>query len=315
MASSTGFFKPSPCTCALVSSAMRNHSALSARNSWSWVTYLYPCGGSCCSRYNNRLAHFSMTKKEATPAISYASARRCIAVRNFKSPVREHWANSCFLVTLIFPVASKEMLGVLFSARISCSLLVHAVSSMYLRLFSSHCCTALSTSWCDGFSCCVISNPGSLALIWLTLSTFSANGSTFVSVCSVRSTFCRRSCKHSAWLSKKRRRYFDIISPLGTWPKAFSRKSTRGFSSCAPGWYWLQKAYLAKVSSLPAPKHRLLALVCLPVLPSVEKLPCYPVPSGLDAAVLFLREWRTFISCWKFMDKIFSLWTLVYWVG
>ena len=86
---STGFFKPSPCTCALVSSAMRNHSALSARNSWSWVTYLYPCGGSRCSRSNNRLAHFSMTKKEAIPAISYASARRCIAVRNFKSPVRK----------------------------------------------------------------------------------------------------------------------------------------------------------------------------------------------------------------------------------
>ena len=80
---------------------------------------------------------------------------------------------------------------------------------------------------------------------------FSASGKTFVSVWSVRSTFCRKSCKHSAWLSKKSRLYFDIIASVGAPPKQFVRNSTSGRSSGAPGWYWLQNAYLANVS-IPA---------------------------------------------------------------
>ena len=147
----------------------------------------------------------------------------------------------------MFPVASKVMLGVLFSAKTSCSLPLHAVSSMYRKLFSSHCCTALSMSWCEGSNCCVIKRPGSLDFSWFTLSTFSAKGKTFVSECSVRSTFRLRSCKHRAWLSKKSLLNFE--RSFGASPRAASKKATRGFSSCCPGWYWLQNAYFAKVST------------------------------------------------------------------
>ena len=147
----------------------------------------------------------------------------------------------------MFPVASKVMLGVLFSAKTSCSLPLHAVSSMYRKLFSSHCCTALSMSWCEGSNCCVIKRPGSLDFSWFTLSTFSAKGRTFVSECSVRSTFCLKSCKHRAWLSKKSLLNFE--RSLGASPRAPSKKAIRGFSSDCPGWYWLQNAYFAKVST------------------------------------------------------------------
>ena len=61
--SSTGFFNPFPCTCALVSSATCNLRALSARSNSSWATYLYPRGGSCCNFSKSRLAHFSITTR------------------------------------------------------------------------------------------------------------------------------------------------------------------------------------------------------------------------------------------------------------
>ena len=181
--------------------------------------------------------HFSKTKKDATPAISYAKARLCMAVRSRRSPVREHCDISCLRVTLIFPLASKVMLGELFSARISCSRLVHDDNSKYFKLFSSHCCTALSTSWCEGSNCWVIKRPESLALTWLMRSTFSASGRTFASECSVLSTFCLRSCKHSAWLSKKSLRYRANDSPAGLSPNASSKNWSNGVSSFDPGWY------------------------------------------------------------------------------
>ena len=62
---------------------------------------------------------------------------------------------------------------------------------------------------------------------------FSAKGKTFVSECSVRSTFCLKLCRHRAWLSKKS--LLNFARSFGTSPKVASKKATRGFSSCCPG--------------------------------------------------------------------------------